>query len=109
MRFRLTFLVAVAFLVGCASSPKPVREQSYSWSERLMSREIHLSAQQPMDVDSEIRLVSVADDSTTTIRLSTGETLSGKPGDVFSPAINLISASPKTSEAVFRLTWSETQ
>jgi hypothetical protein len=83
--------------------------QPYSWSERLMSREIHFSAKQPTDTGSKISLISIADDSTTTIQLSTGETLSGKPGDDFSPAIHLISASPKTDEAVFRFTWSETQ
>jgi hypothetical protein len=74
-----------------------------------MSREIHLSAKQPTDADSKIRLVSIADDSTTTIRLSSGEALSGKPGDDFSPAIHLTSASSKAGEAIFRLTWSETR
>ena len=109
MRFRLTYLIAVTFLVGCASSTKTGPLQSYSWSESLMSREIHLSAKQPTDADSKIRLVSIADDSTTTIRLSSGETLRGKPGDDFSPAIHLTSASSKADEAVFRLTWSETR
>ena len=74
-----------------------------------MSREMRLSVKQPLDADSKIQLVSIADDQTTTIRLSSGEQLSGKPGDDFSPALHLVSASPQSDEAVFRLTWSETR
>jgi hypothetical protein len=80
-----------------------------------MSREIHLSAKQPTDADSKIRLVSIADDSTTTIRLSSGETLSGKPSDYFrcvqfgSSGLQLLSASHETGSAIFQQMWCETK
>jgi hypothetical protein len=88
---------------------------SVSWSESLMSREIRLSAKQPVDSASKIRLVSIADDSTTTIRLSSGETYSGKPRDFFpckqfgTSGLQLLSASPDAGTAVFQLNWSETR
>jgi len=80
-----------------------------------MSREIHLSIRQPIDSDIKIRLVSIADDSTTTIRLSSGEVLSGKPEDYFScgqfgsSGLQLVSASHGTGTAIFRQMWSETK
>lgn len=115
MRFKLTYLVAVAFLVGCQSPPRSGPVVSVSWSEGLMSREIRLSAKQPMDSDSKIRLVSIADDSTTTIRLSSGETYSGKPQDYFpckqfgTSGLQLLSTSRDAETAIFRLNWSETR
>lgn len=105
MKFRVIYTIVVVFLVGCTGSHQSGTFPSYSWSESLMSREIHLSAKQPLDAGSKVQLVSIAGDSTTTIRLSSGELLTGKPGDDLSPAIHLISASPKTGEAVFRLMW----
>ena len=80
-----------------------------------MGREIHLSARQPIDSASKIRLVSIADDLTTTIRLSSGEDLSGKPGDYFScsqfgkSGLQLESASHETGTAIFLQMWSETK
>jgi hypothetical protein len=83
--------------------------QSFNSESVLMSREIHLSAKQPMDAASKIQLVSIASDSAATVRLSSGDLLTGKPGEDLSPGIHLISASPTADEAVFNLTWCETR
>ena len=88
---------------------------SYTWSESLMSRQIRLSPKHPADSDIKIRLVSVASDSTTTIRLDSGEQLSAKPGDYFTceqfgtHGLELVSASHEAGEAQLRLHWSETR
>jgi|CZKV01.1.fsa_nt_gi hypothetical protein len=80
-----------------------------------MRREIHLSAKQPLDANSKIQLVTVADDLTTTIRLSSGEMLSGKPSDYFrcdqfgNSGLQLLSASHETGSAIFQRMWSETK
>ncbi len=80
-----------------------------------MSREIQLSPKHPTDSGTRIHLVSVASDSTTTIRLDSGEQLSAKPGECFACAqfgtqgLELVSATPDTGEAHLRLHWSETR
>ena len=80
-----------------------------------MSRKIHLSPKHPTDSGAKIRLVSVASDSATTIRLDSGEQLSAKPGEYFvcvqfgSVGLQLVSASPQTGVAELRQSWSETR
>jgi hypothetical protein len=80
-----------------------------------MSREIHLSPKHPTDSDAKIRLVSVASDSTTTIRLDSGAQLSAKPSEYFacgqfgSHGLQLVSASSETGAADLQRTWSETR
>ena len=110
------FAAAMVALTGCkSSSSSSVSLPSYTWSESLMSREIHLSPKHPTDSDFKIRLVSVASDSTTTIRLDSGAQLSAKPGEYFSceqfglHGLQLVSASPDTGGAELQRTWSETK
>ena len=80
-----------------------------------MSREIHLSPKHPTDSHDKIRLVSVASDSVTTIRLDSGVQLSAKPGEYFAceqfglHGLQLVSASPDTGAAELQQTWSETR
>ncbi|MGH7992986.1 MAG: hypothetical protein ACREDQ_05685 [Limisphaerales bacterium] len=109
--------VALAALAGCRSSSSSSASGpmiSDTWSESLMSRQIHLSLKHPADSEGKIRLVSVASDSTTTVRLGSGEQFSAKPGEYVacdqfgSQGLQLVSASPKTGAAELRLTWSET-
>jgi hypothetical protein len=105
--------VALVALAGCKSSSSSSASGpmiSDIWSESLMSREIHLSPKHPTDSDAKIRLVSVASDSTTTVRLDSGEQLSAKPGEHFayeqfgSHGLQLVSASPETGAAELRRT-----
>ena len=104
---QLLFVMSVLF-AGCTNSHRSnvVIAPPAIGSERLLSKEVHLSPKQPHDL---ITLVAVADDLTTTIRTYSGEELSGKPGDDLSPGIHLISASHQTGEAVFKLMWSESK
>ena len=80
-----------------------------------MSREIHLSPKHPADSAAKMRLVSVAGDSTTTIRLDSGAQMSVKPGEFFVceqfglQGLQLVSASPESGAAEFELRWSETR
>ena len=80
-----------------------------------MSRQIHLTRKHPADPGAKILLVSVAGDSTTTIRLDSGGQMSAKAGDYFiceqfgSHGLQLISASPESGAAEFQLSWSETR
>jgi len=80
-----------------------------------MSREIHLSPKHSTDSDTKIRLVTVARDSTATIRLDSGQQLSAKPGEYFAcedfglHGLQLVSASPETGAAELQRTWSETK
>ena len=113
---RIYFAAALIIFAGCkssSSSPISGRVFSYTWSESLMSRQIHLSPKHPTDSDAKIRLVSIASDSTTTIRLDSGERLSAKPGDYFAcgqfglHGLRLTSASPDTGAAELQRTWSQ--
>ena len=80
-----------------------------------MSRQIHLSPKHLVDSDAKIRLVSVASDSTVTIRLDSGAQLSAKPGEYFaceqfgSHGLQLVSASSETGAAELQQTRSETK
>jgi hypothetical protein len=110
------FAAVMVALAGCkSSSSSSISLPSYSWSESLMSREIHLSPKHPADSDAKIRLVSVASDSTTTIRLDTGEQFSAKPGEYFaceqfgSHGLQLVSATPQSGAAELQQRWSETR
>lgn len=113
------FLTLSAFVAGCASRPSPVSTTvwlpDYSLSNTLRSKDFHLSLGNPKDSELKIRLISIANDSTTIIRLDSGDELSGKPGEYFSCSqfgrfgLELISASHKTGAAVFRCTWCESQ
>jgi hypothetical protein len=109
---------ALVMLAGCrSSSTSPVLGPliSYDWSERLMSREIHLSPKHPADPDTRIRLVAVGGDSTATIRLDSGQLLTAKPGEYFACeqfglcGLQLVSASAETGATELKQTWCETR
>ncbi len=80
-----------------------------------MERTIQLSPKHPTDSVAKIRLVSVAQDSTTTFRLDSGMQVSVKPGEYFtceqfgSHGLQLISASSSTGAAEMQQTWSKTR
>ncbi len=84
-------------------------------SHVLMYRDVSLSLRAPRDAGLQMRLLSIRADTTTTIRLDSGEELSAKPGECFScsefgtSGLQLISASPKAGAAVFRRTTCESQ
>ncbi|HEY4414922.1 MAG TPA: hypothetical protein VGO57_04440 [Verrucomicrobiae bacterium] len=79
-----------------------------------MEHEISLSFKQPVDVTTEIRLVSISHDLTTTIRLDSGAEVSATPGSCFEcdefgrAGLELVSASFETGTAKLRHRWSET-
>ena len=105
-----TYLALVVFAVGlalgCATSrvdvtPLPT-PSPHHWAElRVRVGEANAS-------DAGFQLVSVAEDMTTTIRLDSGQLLSGRPGDYFAAPLagasrpRLVSASHQNGEATFR-------
>jgi hypothetical protein len=130
--FKALLVVGFAgLLAGCASHPASVAVTPLPPSARdttisvkvnfscvthtLMCRDVSLSLRVPKDSELEMRLVSIADDATTTIQLDSGESLSAKPGECFScsqfgrSGLELISASHQTGTAVFRRTWCESR
>ena len=96
------------FRVPSPDAAQSAGTSNLSSSSKLMSREIHLSSKKSLDTASKLQLVSIANDLTTTIRLSSGELLSSKPSDDFSAGIHLISASATDGQAAIRLTWCKT-
>ena len=78
-----------------------------------MRRQIHLSPKHLVDSEAKIRLVSVASDSSVTIRLESGAPLSAKPGEYFTceqfglHGLQLVSASTQTGAAELQQTRSE--
>ncbi len=76
-------------------------------------QDIPLSRDHPLDSGFGVSLVSVQCDGTTTIqRLDSGESFTAKPGEYFPGAfgtlgLQLLSASPESSEIVLRRKWSE--
>jgi hypothetical protein len=111
-----------ALLAGCAShqeiavTPLPTFEPqiaqvealTFTSSYSLMYRDVSLSLRTPRDSELQMRLVSIAGDSTTSIRLDSGEVLAAKPTEFYScsqfgkSGLQLISASHDTGVAVFR-------
>jgi hypothetical protein len=126
---RSALLVAwiVALLAGCAShqeiavtplpssEPQAVAEEplTFTSSHSLMYRDVSLSLRTPRDSKLQMRLVSIASDSTTTIRLDSGKELAAKPTEFYpcsqfgTSGLQLISASHDTGVAVFRRTTCE--
>ena len=118
-----------ALLAGCAShqeiavTPLPTSEPqiaqvealTFTSSHSLMYRDVSLSLRTPRDSELQMRLVSIASDSTTSIRLDSGEVLAAKPTEFYScsqfgkSGLQLISASHDTGVAVFRRTTCESR
>lgn len=86
------------------------RIYSFDWEYSLESRDFTLSLKNPLDPETKIRLLSVRAGSITTIQLDSGEKVLSMPGNYFAcehlgkQELQLISASNKTGEAVFRQT-----
>lgn len=80
---------------------------SFKSSHTLMTRNVKFSLGRPPDAELKIQLVSIAEDSTTTISLDSGQMLTATPGECFSceqfgrSGLRLVSASHKTGEALF--------
>lgn len=121
-------LIAVLAFVGCASktatrqaktgessgSFQPARiakrnskPSAFGKSTDVSVREIVLNGHQPVDLKTQIQLVSVQQDQTTVIRSASGEMMVGRPGDFFTvpgmkgQGIQLLMVSPQQGEALF--------
>lgn len=112
-----TFIVLVIGLMGgCSSAPRGRIIHVRSTTRTTYTREVVLSRQHPKDDFLKARLVTVAEDGTTTIEAgSTHDLLRAAPGHFFSSTnygtegLQLISASAQTQEARFLRTWCETK
>src|SRR5689334_8902392 len=105
---RLLAILLLGLMVGCSSVPGGgITSSTYT-------REIVLSRRRPQNDFAKARLVTIAEDGTTTIQcVETGDTLRAAPGEFFAPGpygthgLQLISASAEKKEAHLVRTWCE--
>jgi hypothetical protein len=121
-------LIAVMASVGCASkngsrqakktessgsfqpariAKRSAKPKAFAAGREVSVREIVLNGAQPVDLKTQIQLVSVQQDQTTVIRSASGEMMVGRPGDFFTvpgmkgQGIQLLMVSPQQGEALF--------
>jgi hypothetical protein len=112
-------LLIAACVVGCepklkenVSQPATLVIAPHTWSEQLISRDIHLTPANPVDGETGIQIASVSNNPYVRIKLKSGEILSGKVGNYLSckqfgtSNLQIVAVSPR-GEVWMRYMWSE--
>jgi hypothetical protein len=110
-RYGILFAATLSMIFGCQSQSEKTITNTISFKESsntLYFRIVSLSSRNRADSKTHIELLSIARDGKTSIKLESGVTLSGMPGDYFncnqfgSNNLQLVSASAEPFIAVFR-------